>query len=68
MRRYRIQLLNGGGSLEAEYLAEYRDDDAAIDAVGEQAHRGPIALLEGDRLVGRFPPLEPAARRLRSGG
>lgn len=56
MRVYTIKLLNGRDEVEAEIAASLADDDAAIDHAGDLPHSGAILVLEGDRLVARFPP------------
>ena len=57
MHTYLIRLQDAGGSTLSEILADYADDDRALDAIGRHDHQGAIEVLEAGRLVGRFPPV-----------
>lgn len=51
---YTISYRDGDGAILSEEDRAFRNDDAAIDAVGDSPHPFEILLTQGARLVARF--------------
>lgn len=57
MTPYRVTLLSADGSVQEERMAEFMDDDHALERVGRLPHPHKIQVHQGNRLVAEFPPL-----------
>jgi hypothetical protein len=57
MTRYRVTLLSADGSVQDQQMADYLDDDQAIDRVGRLHHPHKMQIHQGGRLVAEFQPL-----------
>lgn len=64
MKPYRVTLLSADGSVQEQHMADYQDDDQAIDKVGRLPHPYKMQVHQGERLVAEFQALWRWARTL----
>jgi len=57
MAPYRIEFHDADGEVQAEKIALFEHDDAAIDHAGRIDHPDELKVWQGDRLVAHFPTL-----------
>lgn len=64
MAPYRIVLYDKDGGIADEHVHEFDDDDAAIDHAGSLSHPHQIWVVQGERPVAEFPPLDLGSKTL----